>query len=105
MSRVLQVYGYDLGCGFLHDGIKLGRASLVWDAIEEHRVRLAERLFGYMRDRAFKASEFTMLSSGEVRTGQNVCKEVALETIRALPISRLMTTANWIGKMIKENAG
>jgi len=104
MSRVLLAHGYDIGFGFLHDGVKPGRASLVWCAIEEHRATLARRLFDYMGGKTFKAADFSMRDSGEVRIGRFVSMEVAQEAIKAVPISKLVSTANWLGKTLKETA-
>jgi CRISPR/Cas system-associated endonuclease Cas1 len=105
MSRVLLAHGYDIGFGFLHDGFKPGRASLVWCPIEEHRATLARRLFDYMGGKTFKAADFSMRDSGEVRIGRIVSVEVAHEAIKAVPISKLVATANWLGKVLKETAG
>jgi hypothetical protein len=104
MSRVLLAHGYDISFGFLHDGVESGRASLVWCAIEEHRATLARRLFDYMGGKTFKAADFSMRDSGEVRLGRIVSMEVAQEAIKAVPISKLVSTANWLGKTLKDTA-
>jgi hypothetical protein len=71
-------------------------------AIEEHRATLARRLFEYMGSKTFKAVDFSMRNSGEVRIGRLVSVEVAQEAIKAVPISKLVSTANWLGKVLKE---
>ena len=40
MTRVVIAMGLDAGFGFLHDGRKPGRLSLVWDCVELHRPEL-----------------------------------------------------------------
>jgi hypothetical protein len=46
-----------------------------------------------------------MRDSGEVRIGRIVSMEVAQETEKAVPILKLVATANWLGKVLKETAG
>jgi CRISPR associated protein, Cas1 family len=47
MTRVVLASGLDAAFGFLHDGRKPGRLSLVWDAVEPHRPGLVRAVFQY----------------------------------------------------------
>jgi CRISPR/Cas system-associated endonuclease Cas1 len=67
MTRVVIAKGLDAGFGFLHDGRKPGRLSLVWDCIEPLRPRLVRAVFGYAGGRVFKKGDFEVFEGGVVR--------------------------------------
>ena len=45
LMRAIIARGMDASFGFLHDGRKPGRLSLVWDAVEPHRPKLVRTVF------------------------------------------------------------
>jgi CRISPR/Cas system-associated endonuclease Cas1 len=53
MTRVVIVRGLDAGFGFLHDGRKPGRLSLVWDCIEPLRPGLVKAVFEFAAGKVF----------------------------------------------------
>jgi hypothetical protein len=63
MTRVVIAKGLDAGFGFLHDGRKPGRLSLVWDAVEPHRPGLVRAVFRHAEGRAFKRYDFGIFAN------------------------------------------
>jgi CRISPR/Cas system-associated endonuclease Cas1 len=66
MTRVVVASGLDAGFGFLHDGRKPGRLSLVWDAIEPLRPGLVTAVFQSAEKRAFKRYDFGIFANDGV---------------------------------------
>jgi CRISPR-associated endonuclease Cas1 len=58
MARVVAAHGLDAAFGFLHDGRKPGRLSLVWDCVELHRPKLVSETFEYAAARVFERMIF-----------------------------------------------
>jgi CRISPR/Cas system-associated endonuclease Cas1 len=89
MTRVVIVRGLDAGFGFLHDGRKPGRLSLVWDCIEPLRPELVRAVFGYASGRVFHKDDFAVFEGGVVRLKGEMIKEVAGLTLKAAPIQEV----------------
>jgi CRISPR/Cas system-associated endonuclease Cas1 len=66
MTRVVIAKGLDGSFGFLHDGRKPGRLSLVWDAVEVLRPKLVRAVFEFAGERAFKRYDFGIFSHDRV---------------------------------------
>ena len=77
MTRVVTTRGLDAGFGFLHDGRKPGRLSLVWDCVEPHRPGLVRSVFEFAAAKVFRKNDFRLLESGIVRLAPAIMREVA----------------------------
>lgn len=90
MTRVIAAEGLDPCYGFLHDGRKPGRLSLVWDCVELLRPGLVRTVFEYAGGRVFKKSDFAVSTEGVVRLNGNIAREVAELVIGRFPVTRYM---------------
>jgi CRISP-associated protein Cas1 len=79
MTRVVIARGLDASFGFLHDGRKPGRLSLVWDCVEPLRPGLVSAVFGLADGRTFKKSEFGVFSKETIGLLPPLAREVAGE--------------------------
>ena len=82
MTRVLIVRGFDCAFGFLHDGRKPGRLSLVWDCVEPLRPRVVREVFDYVATRDSEKKDFQVYVhkiTGErtIRLAPPLAKEIA----------------------------
>jgi CRISPR/Cas system-associated endonuclease Cas1 len=100
MTRVVIARGLDAGFGFLHDGRKPGRLSLVWDAVEPMRPKLVKTVFGYAGERVFKKAEFGVFEGGIVRLSAQVAREVAGVVIRRFPLKDYIETVKAMERML-----
>lgn len=89
-TRAVIARGLDAGFGFLHDGRKPGRLSLVWDAVEPLRPEIVRTVFGYASKRTFKKTDFTVIAGGIVRLTGDVARELAGVVIGKFPITKYM---------------
>jgi hypothetical protein len=58
LTRVIVAMGLDPCFGFLHDGRKPGRLSLVWDCVEPMRPKLVNAVFEYVAAHEFERRNF-----------------------------------------------
>src|ERR1700730_9866255 len=96
MTRVVIVRGLDAGFGFLRDGRKPGRLSLVWDAIEPLRPELVRAVFEFAGTRMFRKDDFTVVEGGVVRLKGDIIREVARVALKAASIRECMKVVRWI---------
>src|ERR1700704_2023037 len=61
LTRAIIAMGLDPCFGFLHDGRKPGRLSLVWDCIEPLRPKLVKAVFKYAGTHEFERRDFSVL--------------------------------------------
>ena len=101
MTRVVIAGGFDASFGFLHDGKKPGRLSLVWDAVEPHRPGLVRAVFQYAEGRAFKRYDFGIFANDGVGLLPPLAKEVAGLTVRTVTLKDMVKTVDWIVGLIK----
>jgi CRISPR/Cas system-associated endonuclease Cas1 len=94
MTWVVIARGLDAGFGFLHDGRKPGRLSLVWDAVELHRPKLVTSVFGMMEGRTFKRYDFGIFENDGVGLLTPLAREVAEITIRTLTLQDMVKTVD-----------
>ncbi|SRR5579883_384524 len=93
LTRCVIAYGLDPAFGFLHDGRKPGRLSLVWDCIEPLRPALVTAVFEYARTRVFDPRAdfcvFVHKITGErtVRLAAPAIKDVTGVALRAAPLT------------------
>ena len=101
VTRVVIARGLDPAFGFLHDGRKPGRLSLVWDAIEPLRPGLVQAVFEFAGKRTFERKDFNVFvdkASGErsVRLAAALAREMAVVVMRAVPVAEAMPVVRWL---------
>ncbi|TPV99311.1 MAG: CRISPR-associated endonuclease Cas1 [Beijerinckiaceae bacterium] len=101
MTRVVVAKGLDAGFGFLHDGRKPGRLSLVWDAVEPHRPGLVRAVFRHAEGRAFKRYDFGIFANDGVGLLSPLAREVAELTVRTITLRDMVKTVDWIAGLIE----
>jgi CRISPR/Cas system-associated endonuclease Cas1 len=101
MTRVIVAHGLDPVFGFLHNGRKPGRLSLVWDCIELHRPKLVGETFRYA-ERIFRKNDFRMIDGGIVRLAPTIMKDVAALTIKVVSLKDMIKTVGWMAAQIRK---
>jgi CRISPR/Cas system-associated endonuclease Cas1 len=101
MTRVVIAKGLDAAFGFLHDGKKPGRLSLVWDAVEPHRPKLVRTVFEMAGERAFKRYDFGIFANDGVGLLPPLAKEIAELTVRTVTLKDMVKTVDRIAGLIK----
>jgi CRISPR-associated protein Cas1 len=66
LERALAARGFDTAIGFLH-GIRDGRASIAWDALELMRASIDSRILSLLASRPWRYQDFTFTRQGIVR--------------------------------------
>jgi CRISPR/Cas system-associated endonuclease Cas1 len=102
MTRVVTAYGLDPVFGFLHDGRKPGRLSLVWDCVELHRPKLVGAVFEFAGRRVFRKSEFRTVEGGVVRLAPGMMGEVAELAIKTVTLKDMIKTVEWVTRQIRK---
>jgi CRISPR/Cas system-associated endonuclease Cas1 len=97
MTRVVLARGLDASFGFLHDGRKPGRLSLVWDCVEPLRPGLVSAVFGLAERRAFKKSEFGVFSKEILPP---LAREVAEVSVKVTPLREMVKMVDWVIRII-----
>jgi CRISPR/Cas system-associated endonuclease Cas1 len=106
MTRVVIARGLDCGFGFLHDGRKPGRLSLVWDAVEPLRPKLIKAVFGYAGSHEFERQDFLVFvhkvtAERTVRLAAGLAKEIAALAMKTISVRECVKTVNWLVSVIK----
>jgi CRISPR/Cas system-associated endonuclease Cas1 len=101
MTRVVLASGLDAAFGFLHDGRKPGRMSLVWDAVEPLRPRLVAAVFGMADERAFKRYDFGIFANDGVGLLPPLAREVAGLTARTVTLMDMVRMVDWIVELTR----
>jgi CRISPR-associated protein Cas1 len=104
MTRVIIAHGLDPCFGFLHDGRKPGRMSLVWDAVEPLRPAIVSAVFGYVAEHIFEKKDFIVFihkisSEKTVRLAPNLAKEIAALTAKTISVRECVRMTNWLAKL------
>jgi CRISPR/Cas system-associated endonuclease Cas1 len=105
LTRAIVAMGLDPCFGFLHDGRKPGRLSLVWDAIEPLRPRLVKAVFGYVATHEFERTDFLVLVhkvtlERTVRLAPALAKEIVEVAAKAVSIRECVKVVRWIVKLL-----
>jgi CRISPR/Cas system-associated endonuclease Cas1 len=100
MTRVVIARGLDASFGFLHDGRKPGRLSLVWDCVEPLRPGLVSAVFGLAERRAFKKSEFGVFSKETIGLLPPLAREVAEVSVKVTPLREMVKLVDWVIRII-----
>jgi SAM-dependent methyltransferase len=109
MTRVVVAKGFDVSFGFLHDGRKPGRLSLVWDCVEVFRPRLVRRVFEFAggrgeRGKGFKKSEFAAFVHDRTDTIgllPPLAKEIATLTIATVTLKDMVGAVDWVASEVR----
>ena len=101
MTRVVIARALDPCFGFLHDGRKPGRLSLVWDAVEPHRPELVRAVFRYAEGRAFKRYDFGIFANDGVGLLPPLAKEIAELTVKTATLRDMVKTVDWVAGLIR----
>jgi CRISPR/Cas system-associated endonuclease Cas1 len=104
LARAILAKGLDPCFGFLHDGRKPGRMSLVWDAVEPLRPSVTRAVFGYVETHEFEKKDFLVFIhkiTGErtIRLAPPLAKEIALLAVRAVSVRERVKTADWLMRL------
>lgn len=103
MARVIVAHGLDPAFGFLHDGRKPGRLSLVWDAVELHRPKLVQETFRYAGAKVFRKNDFRMIDGGIVRLAPSTMKDAAALTLKTVSLKDMVKTVEWLAGQIRKS--
>ncbi len=104
MTRVIIAHGLDPCFGFLHDGRKPGRMSLVWDAIEPFRPAIARAVFGYAAAHTFEKKDFIIFvhkitEEKTVRLAPPLAKEIVAVAIGTIGVREYVKTIDRLTKL------
>jgi CRISPR-associated endonuclease Cas1 len=105
LARAIVARGLDPCFGFLHEGRKQGRLSLVWDAIEPLRPRLVSAVFGYAANHEFEKKDFLVFvhkrtREKTVRLAPPLAKEIAVLALKTVSVRECVRTADWLVKLL-----
>jgi CRISPR/Cas system-associated endonuclease Cas1 len=104
MTRVIIAKGLDGAFGFLHDGRKPGRLSLVWDMVEPFRPALATAVFRYIAGAVFRRDDFKIAADGVIKISPETAREVAALVIRTVSLRAMVQEVDWLVRLIKMGA-
>ena len=105
LARAILAHGLDPCFGFLHDGRKPGRMSLVWDAVEPLRPDIVRAVFGYVATHEFERKDFLIFVhkiTGEktVRLASPLAKEIAALAITTVSVRECVKITDWLIKLL-----
>lgn len=105
LARAILAHGLDPCFGFLHDGRKPGRMSLVWDAVEPLRPDIVRAVFGYVATQEFERKDFLIFVhkiTGEktVRLASPLAKEIAALAIKTVSVRECVKITDWLIKLL-----
>jgi CRISPR-associated protein Cas1 len=105
LARAVLAKGLDPCFGFLHDGRKPGRMSLVWDCVEPLRPKVVKAVFGYVAIHEFEKKDFLVFVhkiTGEktVRLAPPLAKEIALLALKTVSVRECVEVTDWLVKLL-----
>jgi CRISP-associated protein Cas1 len=100
MTRVVVARGLDASFGFLHDGRKPGRLSLVWDCVEPFRPGLVTAVFELADRRVFKKRDFGEFSKETIGLLPPLAREVTEVSVRATPLREMVKMVDWLTRIM-----
>src|SRR5580704_3434764 len=105
MTRVVIAMGLDPCFGFLHDGRKPGRLSLVWDCVEPLRPRLVRAVFEYASEHEFERRDFLVFVhkitfERTVRLAPPLAKEIVEVAVKAVSVRECVKTVKWLVRLL-----
>ncbi len=110
LTRAIIAWGFDPAFGYLHDGRKPGRLSLVWDAIEPLRPELVRAVFGYVETHEFERRDFIVFlhkttREKTVRLAPALAKEIVAVAVKTVSIKECVKTVSWLANVIAKEGG
>jgi CRISPR/Cas system-associated endonuclease Cas1 len=89
--------GLDPCFGFLHDGRKPGRLSLVWDCVEPMRPKLVSAVFGYVASHEFEKRDFLVFVhkitlERTVRLAPPLAREIVEVAVKVVTVQECVRT-------------
>jgi CRISP-associated protein Cas1 len=100
MTRVVIARGLDASFGFLHDGRKPGRLSLVWDAVEPLRPKVVTAVFELAEQKVFTRRSFGDFSKETIGLMPPLSREVAEVSVRVTPLREMVRVVDWLARII-----
>jgi CRISPR associated protein Cas1 len=105
LTRAIIAEGLDPRFGFLHDGRKPGRMSLVRDAIEPLRPKVVRAVFGYAGSHEFERRDFLIFvhkitHERTVRLAPPLAKEIVGVAISAVSIRECIKVVRWLERQL-----
>ena len=105
LTRAVIAMGLDPCFGFLHDGRKPGRLSLVWDCIEPLRPKLIKAVFGYVAAHEFERGDFLVFvhkitAERTVRLAPTLTKEIATLAMKTVSVKECVKVVRWLIKQL-----
>jgi CRISPR associated protein, Cas1 family len=99
--RACHAMGMDPCFGFLHDGRKPGRLSLVWDAVEPLRPRVVRAVFGYVETHEFERADFLVFVhkitlERTIRLTAELAKEIVEVAVKTVSVRECVKTVEWL---------
>jgi CRISP-associated protein Cas1 len=102
LAKALAARGMALQIGFLHSD-KMGRNSLVWDAIEPLRPIIDARVFRYIEGREFKRSDFVQTTASTYRLERDIITDLLTKV--SLPQAEIDDAADFMLVLIERYSG
>jgi CRISP-associated protein Cas1 len=102
LAKALAARGLALQIGYLHSD-KIGRNSLVWDAIEPLRPIIDARVFRYIEGREFKRNDFAQTSASTYSLSRDIVTELLSKA--SLPQAEIDDTADFMIVLIERHSG
>jgi len=105
LARAILARGLDPCFGFLHEGRKPGRMSLVWDAVEPLRPRIVRAVFEYVKTHEFEKKDFLVFVhkiGGErtIRLAPRLAKEIAALALKTISVRECVRITDWLVKLL-----
>jgi CRISPR-associated endonuclease Cas1 len=104
VTRALVGLGLDPAVGYLH-GLKPGRLSLSYDAIELLRPKVDACVFDWAKRRVFERRDFIELPSGQVLLTQPLARALVLQVLKCVPTAECERVAQWLARLLLTRAG
>jgi CRISP-associated protein Cas1 len=102
LAKALAARGLALQIGYLHSD-KIGRNSLVWDAIEPLRPIIDARVFRYIEGMEFKRADFIQTSASTYRLERDIIAELLSKA--SLPQAEIDDAADFMLVLIERHSG
>jgi CRISPR-associated protein Cas1 len=105
LTRAIIAMGLDPRFGFLHDGRKPGRLSLVWDAIEPLRPKVVSAVFEYAEKHEFERADFLVFvhkitAERIVRLTAGLAKKIVEVVVKTVSARECVKTVDWLVKQL-----
>jgi CRISPR-associated protein Cas1 len=105
LTRAIIAMGLDPCFGFLHDGRKPGRLSLVWDCVEPLRPKIVRAVFGYVAAHEFERRDFLVFVhkitlERTIRLEAKLAKEITALATKTISVRECVKVVRWLVKLL-----